>query len=195
MRITLLGAAAVAAACSSTPASSTSSSSDDGGAGSDANTATVTGQVQGQAPVTQSFQGNDYGRQGGGVQCTLGTDIVGMQTFTLDADQGSGNSELRVQYYEFDPSQLERDEDFTPTPPRVTTFELYTTIRSGSSYFGFAEPGSWTGLLSDNPTCHTSFDHVDTTAAGTLTCHNLLSSPSATPEDVTVSFSCAVMTL
>jgi hypothetical protein len=96
-----------------------------------------------------------------------------------------------VQYFQFDDTQLERDENFSPPPPRVTTFRLDVTAWDGTNLFRFGDMGTWNANLPYNPSCHTSFSEIDTTVAGTMICRNLLGSDGQL-KDIVVQFSCLV---
>jgi hypothetical protein len=181
-----------AAGCGSSP---TTNPSDDGGASNTGGTnfLTITGVDHGKAPITATIRGNQY-YQGNGVACSEGT--VSSPDLRIDA-RGPGGGlapNALVQYFLFDDTQLERDENFSPTPPQVTTFRLDVMAWDGSNLFSFGDPISWKANLPYNPTCHTSFSELDTTAAGTMTCHNLLGGDGQTLKDVTVQFSCVVTT-
>jgi hypothetical protein len=148
----------------------------------------ITGQEHGKPAVTATIQGNDY-LQGDGVQCEYGK-----SDFRIDATgKGpiSGYPNLLLQYFNFDPSQLERDEPFPPPAPLVATFRLAAAAYDGTTLFNFMDPDSWKNTA-DSPACHTSFTRFDTIASGTLTCRNVLGLNATTPSDITVKFSCAV---
>jgi hypothetical protein len=183
------------AGCGSSQSPSGSPPEDGGGQNSAEGTfLTVTGTLQGMQPVTATIQGTDY-TAGNGVQCKEYFPLNALPYLRIDA-QGPGGGEAPdalVQYFNFDSTQLERDEDFSPPAPQTTTFRLGATAWQGNSIFKYLSPSDWQSNLADNPSCHTSFSRIDTTLTGTLVCTHLLSLYGGGLNDITVQFSCALM--
>jgi hypothetical protein len=185
----------VAGCGSSTQSQSGNPPQDGGGQNSaDGTFLTVTGTPKGMQPVTATIQGTDY-TAGNGVQCKEYVPLNTLPFLRIDA-QGPGGglaSDALVQYFNFDSTQLERDEDFSPPAPQTTTFRLDATAWQGNNLFKYLSPSDWQANLADNPSCHTSFSRIDTTLAGTLVCTNVLSLDGTVLNDITVQFSCALM--
>jgi hypothetical protein len=184
------------AGCASSAQPQSGSPPQDGGGqdAADGTFLTVTGTLHGMQPVTATIQGTEY-TAGNGVQCKEYVPSNGQPFLRIDA-QGPGGGEAPdalVLYWNFDSTQFERDENFSPPPPALSTFRLGATAWQGNNLFKYDSPTDWQANLIDNPSCHTSFSRIDTTVAGTLVCTNLLSLYGGAQNDITVRFSCALM--
>ena len=163
-----------------------------GGAGGGSTNAfvTITGNDQGEAPSSVTINGTDY-HGGNGVECLLATISAGsyLSIYAQNGTSGSA-SHMVLQYWDFDPYQFERDEDFAPPAPKVETFNLSATVVANMQFFSYDAPSDWSQHLAAGPACHTSFTRIDTRVEGTLTCQNLWNDGSGALANVTVQFAC-----